>query len=64
MRFKLAAALASALLACVIAYAQRPLAVAPDVIFFNGKIVTVDAHFTTRQAFAIKDDRFVAVGDK
>jgi predicted amidohydrolase YtcJ len=33
------------------------------VIFFNGKIVTVDAHFTTQQAFAIKDDRFVAVGD-
>ena len=63
MRFKLAAAVASALLACVIAYGQRPLAVAPDVIFFNGKIVTVDAHFTTRQAFAIKDDRFVAVGD-
>jgi adenine deaminase len=63
MRFKLAASIASALLACVLAYGQRGLALAPDVIFFNGKIVTVDAHFTTQQAFAIKDDRLVAVGD-
>jgi predicted amidohydrolase YtcJ len=40
---------------------QRPLD-APDAIFHNGKIVSVDAAFAIRQAFAVKGDRFVAVG--
>jgi hypothetical protein len=34
----------------------------PDRIFFNGKIVTVDDHFTIEEAVAIKEDRFVAIG--
>src|SRR5262245_17898132 len=62
MRFKLVTVLALAVLACVVAYGQRRLAVAPDVIFFNGKIVTVDPRFTIYQAFAIKGETFVAVG--
>jgi hypothetical protein len=37
-------------------------ALAPDVVYFNGKIVTVDARFSTVQAVAVRDGRFVAVG--
>src|SRR5215471_3637142 len=40
---------------------RRPLD-PPDAIFVNGKIVTVDERFSTRQAFAVRGDRFVAVG--
>ena len=36
---------------------------APDAILYNGKIVTVDSGFTIQQAFAIKGDQYVAVGD-
>jgi predicted amidohydrolase YtcJ len=35
---------------------------APDLIFTNGKIVTVDERFTIAQAVAVKGDRIVAVG--
>lgn len=45
----------------VLSAQQRPL-VAPDAIFHNGKIVTVDAAFTIQQAFAIEGDRFLAIG--
>ena len=34
----------------------------PDLIYFNGKIVTVDSAFSIARAVAIKDDRFMAVG--
>ena len=34
-----------------------------DLILHNGKIVTVDANFSLRQAVAIRADRIVAVGD-
>jgi hypothetical protein len=37
-------------------------ALAPDVVYVNGKIVTVDSSFTMVQAVAIRDGRFVAVG--
>ncbi|HZT37850.1 MAG TPA: amidohydrolase [Bryobacteraceae bacterium] len=33
-----------------------------DLIFYNGKIVTVDSRFSIQQAVAIKGDRIVAVG--
>lgn len=33
-----------------------------DLVLFNGKIVTVDAAFSIRQAIAVKDGRIVAVG--
>lgn len=35
---------------------------AADLIFSNGKIVTVDDRFTVAQALAVKGDRIVAVG--
>ncbi len=38
---------------------QQP---APDLILSNGKIITVDEHFTIAQAVAIKGDRIMAVG--
>ncbi len=33
-----------------------------DAIFFNAKVYTVDAQFAEAEAFAIKDNKFVAVG--
>jgi len=35
---------------------------APDEIFYNGKIVTVDGEFHIEQAFAVKGERILAVG--
>ena len=35
---------------------------APDLLFTNGKVVTVDERFTIAQAVAVKGDRIVAVG--
>lgn len=35
---------------------------APDLVLFNGKIITVDERFTITQAVAIKADRIVSVG--
>src|SRR5262245_41653371 len=35
---------------------------APDLLFTNGKIVTVDERFTLAQAVAVRGDRIVAVG--
>lgn len=37
-------------------------AVDADLILYNGKIVTVDSHFSVREAIAVKDGRFVVVG--
>src|SRR5665213_3048997 len=39
--------------------AQQP---APDLIFSNGKIITVDERFTIAQSVAIRAERIVAVG--
>jgi predicted amidohydrolase YtcJ len=36
---------------------------APDAIFFNGEVVTVDPGFNVERAFAVRDGRIVAVGD-
>jgi predicted amidohydrolase YtcJ len=33
-----------------------------DAIFINGKVITVDAEFSLREAFAVKDGRITAVG--
>ncbi|HLG58449.1 MAG TPA: amidohydrolase [Vicinamibacterales bacterium] len=35
---------------------------APDIIFSNGKIITVDERFSIAQALAVRGDRIVAVG--
>jgi len=46
-----------------IALAAGPAAAqAPDTILVNGKILTVDAQFSTREALAIRDGRIVALG--
>jgi len=39
-----------------------PSALAPDLVLYNGKIVTVDQDFSTAQAVAIKNGLLVAVG--
>ena len=41
---------------------EVPEALAPDVVLYNGKIVTVDEDFSIAQAVAIKEGRFIAVG--
>ena len=47
------------LAACEIAGPSGPPA---DVVFLNGKVVTVDKDFSLKQAIAVKDGKFVAVG--
>jgi predicted amidohydrolase YtcJ len=46
----------------VIVLAQQENPVAPDEIFYNGKIVTVDREFHVEQAFAVKGELLAAVG--
>lgn len=41
---------------------QTPVSLAPDAVYYNGKVVTVDKAFTVTEAFAVKDGRFIAVG--
>ncbi|MSO20044.1 MAG: amidohydrolase [Acidobacteria bacterium] len=47
----------------VVVSGNQSLAQAPDQIFYNGKVVTVGAGFSIQQAFAVRDGRFLAVGD-
>lgn len=49
---------AVAAVAILVALADAP----PDLIFHNGKIVTVDAAFSYAEAVAVRDGRFTAVG--
>ena len=60
-----AAVLCAAAGAFHILHAQAPAATqgaTADLVFTNGKIVTVDERFTIAQAVAVKGDRIVAVG--
>jgi predicted amidohydrolase YtcJ len=61
MRLAVAAALC-----CSVAigslFAQQDAARAPDQIFYNGKIATVDSSNSIQEAFAVKGDKFLAVG--
>jgi len=41
---------------------QVPTLLAPDAIYHNGRILTVDKAFSVAEAFAVKEGRFVAVG--
>jgi predicted amidohydrolase YtcJ len=61
MAFTLKPLAAAGLIACVVALleAQQP---APDLIFANGNVITVDERFSIAQAVAISGDRIVAVG--
>jgi predicted amidohydrolase YtcJ len=45
-----------------IAMAQQGINTPLDAIFYNGKIITVDAGFTIAQAFAVRGDEYAAVG--
>lgn len=60
---------ASATLALVVTLAavrgQTPLPrpPAPDLVLFNGKVITVDRHFSIHEAVAIIGDRIMAVGN-
>jgi predicted amidohydrolase YtcJ len=55
------AALAAICLSAGLLLASPASAQAPDTILVNGKILTVDAQFSTREALAIRDGRIVAV---
>ncbi len=44
------------------ANSQASRGLAADVVFYNGKIITVDKSFSIVEAVAIKDGKFVAVG--
>jgi hypothetical protein len=52
----------AALLTIGILHAPPALAQAPDLLFLNGTIVTVDKQSSVRQAMAIRGDRIVALG--
>ena len=43
-------------------FGQQDAALAPDQIFYNGKIATVDSSNSIQEAFAVKGDRFLGVG--
>ena len=51
----------SALIPCLMNSCNNQTPV--DLIVHNAKVYTVDDHFSTAQAFAVKDGKFVAVGD-
>jgi len=53
---------AAALVAALAAGCASAPTNSPDVVLYNGKIVTVDAKFSIAQAVAIRGERFVAVG--
>jgi predicted amidohydrolase YtcJ len=42
--------------------ASSAFAQAPDTVLVNGKILTVDAQFSTREALAIRDGKILALG--
>jgi predicted amidohydrolase YtcJ len=48
-------------LGAVAGQAQAP---APDAVFYNAKVVTVDGQFAVREAFAVREGRIVAVGGR
>ena len=61
--FWITSALALGLIASTAsAAAQVEAAQAPDVIFVNGKVVTVNPAFEVVEALAVKDGRITAVG--
>ncbi len=44
------------------AFGQLRTATVPEEIFYNGKIVTVDAAFSVEQALAVRGEEILAVG--
>src|ERR1700676_2878488 len=63
MRIKIAHFIRIALLAiCALAIASPARAQGADTILVNGKILTVDSQFSTREAIAMRDGKITAVG--
>lgn len=52
----------TAITAISAALVSLPISAAPDLIYYNAKIVTVDEEFSYAQAVAISGDKFEAVG--
>jgi predicted amidohydrolase YtcJ len=50
------------LVAASSAIGQQASKEAPDAIFYNGKVITLDSGSSIQQAFAVKGDQFAAVG--
>mgnify|MGYP006176850509 CR=1 FL=1 len=50
------------MLAAAPAWAQRMQSIVPDTVFHNATVVTVDAEDNVSEAFAVRGDRFLAVG--
>jgi predicted amidohydrolase YtcJ len=62
MAYRVSAIVGVVALAAAALSAQQARPGAPDTIFVNGKVLTVDAGSRVAQAFALAGDRFVAVG--
>src|SRR3982751_6534774 len=60
MKRKLIISLSALFILLMKSFAQMPSDI--DLILLNGKIITVDHHFSIAQAVAIRQDRIVAVG--
>ena len=59
----MARVVAAVLVALTAFFTAAPAAAqAPDTVLVNGKILTVDAQFSTREALAIRDGKILAVG--
>ena len=43
------------------AYGQRMQNTIPDVIFYNGKVITIDSESHVSEAFAVKDGHFFLI---
>src|SRR5262245_54974114 len=54
--------LSCVLIGTTIGSAQIRTATIPDEVFYNGKVVTVDAAFSVQQAFAVRREEILAVG--
>jgi predicted amidohydrolase YtcJ len=62
MRVRVLAVLALLVLSFAGSAQQRTTAAPPDAVFYNGKVITVDAKFSIQQAFGVSGDRVTAVG--
>ncbi|MBB2169855.1 amidohydrolase [Gluconacetobacter aggeris] len=56
--------IAGAIVACMVLPSPSVAREGADIIFHNGKVLTVDRHFSVADAVAIRGDRILAVGDE
>lgn len=62
MMTRCCAAATVVLLSAALPSAQRTAGAVPDMIFYNGKIITVDDTLPAAEAFAVTDGKFIDVG--